>query len=695
MNMLEDVLTHSKTNKKDLYLFKRLMKYARPYLVQMIISFILLAIVVGVELIQPILVAKGIDSIITKYGTPYTLVSGDEDILLENIVEFNGKRFVKDPTNKYPDNLKARIVLIGNDYYFIEGLTKVQLDLLEENEDKGLTLIDGKYIKTGTNRFEVSKLTEDDIKLLRKQDFDSLIRFALLFVIVVLLGSGVQYIQALLLQYTGQRIVYEIRVDVFSHIQRMEINFFDSTPIGKLVTRVTNDTETINEMYTSVIINSVKNIFILIGIIIAMISFNFKLSLITYSVIPILIIATIIFRRYSKIVFREVRENVAKVNAFLSEHISGMRIIQVFAREKCKYEEFFDINSKLNKANKNQITAFSIYGPLIYVLKIISTAIIIYFGGKYVLSGIMTIGTLIAFTQYISRFFHPVQQLAEQFNVFQSAMSSAERIFGLLDRKPKLADDNDTIALDEIKGDIEFKNVWFGYKEGEWVLRDVSFKVNAGEMVAFVGATGAGKTTILNLIGKYYDIQKGEILIDGVNIKTIKTASLRRNIGQMLQDVFLFTGNIESNIKLRNSEISDEDMIESSKYVNAHKFIKKLPKQYKEKVYERGATLSAGQRQLISFARTLARKPSILILDEATANIDTETEKLIQDALYKIMEGRTTLAVAHRLSTIQHSDKIIVMHKGRVREMGSHKELLDKKGLYYNLVQLQYEGIEG
>lgn len=692
MKSINNIFGKDKENKKDMYLFKRLMKYAKPYMLHIIISFLLLGVVVGVELVQPVLIAKSIDSIITKYDVPYSILTDEESNLMDNTVVFNGKRIIKDPTNKYKDNLKARIILWKDNYYFIEGLTKSQVDDLKK--EKKLSVTEDNFFEIGKKRFKAIKLTQNDLKLLRKEDFNSLIKLAILFVAIILLGSIVQYIQSLLLQYTGQKIIYEIRLDVFSHVQKMEIEFFNSRPIGRLVTRVTNDTESINEMYTSVITNSLKNIFLLIGIVIAMVSFNLKLSLLTYTVIPVLMVSTLIFRKYSKIMFREVRENISRVNAFLSEHISGMKIIQVFAKEDQKYNEFYKVNNQLNKANKNQIKAFSIYGPSIYFLRIAATAIIIYFGGKYVLAGIMTIGTLIAFTQYISRFFHPVQQLAEQFNVFQAAMASAERIFGLLDRKPKLEDKKDAIKLDTVEGTIEFKNVWFAYKKDEWILKDVSFKVNSGETAAFVGATGAGKTTILNLIGKYYRIQKGEIKIDGINIEDINTECLRKNIGQMLQDVFLFTGNIESNIRLRDTDISTEDMLDASKYVNSHSFIQKLPNKYKEKVFERGATLSSGQRQLLSFARTLARKPSILILDEATANIDTETEKLIQDALYRIMEGRTTLAVAHRLSTIQHSDKIIVMHKGRVKEIGSHQELLDKKGLYYNLVQLQYADMD-
>lgn len=690
MNIIEDVFIENKEKGRDFYLFKRLMKYAKGYVLHIFASFILLALVVGVELLQPVLVAKGIDGIITKYNVPYTIINEENEELFENVIHFNGKTLIKDPINKDRNSLKARVIIINDSYYFVEGLTAEEIDILIDKESEGLEIINNKLM-IKNKEFNLLKLNENDLKILRSEDFKNLIKFSFLFAFVILLGSVVQYVQALLLQYTGQKIIYKIRMDVYSHIQQMEIDFFNNQPIGKLVTRVTNDTETLNEMYTSVIINSVKNIFVLIGIIIVMIGFNLRLSLLTYSVIPVLIIATIVFRKYSKVIFREVRENLAKVNAFLSEHISGMKIIQVFAKEEQKYKEFVNISGKLNKSYKNQITAFSIYGPTIYFLRIIATSIIIFFGGKYVISGVITIGTLVAFTQYISRFFHPVQQLAEQFNVFQSAMASAERIFGLLDRESNLKVDENSIDLENIKGDIEFKNVWFKYKDDEWILKDVSFKVNAGETVAFVGATGAGKTTILTLIGRYYDIQKGDILIDGINIKKINPRSLRKFIGQMLQDVFIFTGDIESNIKLRDENIRKEDVINASKYVNADKFIDKLPKKYKERVYERGSTLSAGQRQLLSFARTLVRKPSILILDEATANIDTETEKLIQDALIKIMKGRTTLAVAHRLSTVQHSDKIIVMHKGRIKEIGNHNQLLQKKGLYYNLVKLQYQ----
>jgi len=390
-------------------------------------------------------------------------------------------------------------------------------------------------------------------------------------------------------------------------------------------------------------------------------------------------------------IHREIRSKISALNAFISEHVSGMKIVQILAVENEIFDNFKNENEKLKKEHIKQLFTFAIYNPTNFLMNITATSILLWFGGKMVIEGTITIGTIVIFQRYISKFFEPIQELAEQLNIIQSAAAASERIFGLLDEEPEIKDGDNAIEMKRFKGSIEFKIVWFSYKKDEWILKDVSFIVNPGESVAFVGATGAGKTTIQNLICRYYDIQRGEILIDGINIRDIKVSDLRKNIGQMLQDVFLFSGDIKSNIRLQNENITDEEIVESSKYVNADSFISKLDDKYDEHVIENGAAFSAGQRQLISFARTLAFKPDILILDEATANIDTETEALIQDALKKIMKGRTTLIVAHRLSTIQNSDKIIVMHKGEIREEGTHQELLTKKGIYYKLYQLQYE----
>lgn len=511
------------------------------------------------------------------------------------------------------------------------------------------------------------------------------------FLGVIIFSLALSYAQAMILAYIGQKIIYNIRLDVFKHLHKLSINFFNNNPIGRLVTRATNDIETLNEMYTSVIVNILKSICILIGIIVTMLMYNVKLSLLTFTVIPFIIIFTAIFSKTSKKTYREIRGKISALNAFVSEHVSGMKIVQIFAVENKMLDRFKKKSEELREKHMKQITIFAVYNPSAYMLNIVALILLIWFGGKLYLAGEITIGTIVIFQRYIGKFFEPIQEFAEQLNIIQSASASAERIFNLLDEEPEIKDSENAIEITDLKGEIEFKNVWFAYNEDEWILKDVSFKVKPGQNVAFVGATGAGKTTIQNLISRYYDIQKGEILIDGINIKNIKVDSIRMHIGQMLQDVFLFTGDIKSNIRLRNENITDDEVIEAAKYVNADGFISKFNKKYNEPVIERGASFSAGQRQLLSFARTLAFKPNILILDEATANIDTETESLIQDALGKIMKGRTTLVVAHRLSTIQNADKIIVMHKGRIIEEGTHQELLTNHGMYYKLYKLQYE----
>lgn len=501
------------------------------------------------------------------------------------------------------------------------------------------------------------------------------------------------YAQAMILARTGQKIIYNIRSQIYKHLTRLSLSFFTRNPIGRLVTRVTNDTEALNEMYTSVIVNILKSIFVLFGIIFTMIRYNLRLSLLTFTVIPFIIISTFTFKKVSRKNHREIRSKISALNAFISEHVSGMKIVQIFAVENAIFDKFKSRNEELKNDHMKQLFTFAIYNPTNYLMRIVAYCILLWFGGKMVIEGRISIGTIVIFQNYITKFFEPIQQLAEQLNIIQSASAASERIFILLDEEPEIKDSENALEIDSFKGSIEFKRVWFAYKEDEWILRDVSFKANPGESVAFVGATGAGKTTIQNLICRYYDIQKGQILIDGIDIKDIKVSSLRSNIGQMDQDVFLFSGDIKSNIRLKKDDISDQEIIEASKYVNADSFISKYEDKYDHRVIESGAAFSAGQRQLISFARTLAFKPDILILDEATANIDTETEVLIQDALKKLMKGRTTLIVAHRLSTIQNSNKIIVMHKGRIREEGTHQELLSEKGLYYKLYKLQYEHV--
>jgi ABC-type multidrug transport system fused ATPase/permease subunit len=549
----------------------------------------------------------------------------------------------------------------------------------------------GDVVDKFLSRYSGANANTVDAGITQQSNIQGVIKVSLVYLSTVAVVFVLGYAQAMILARAGQKIIYNIRMEIFTHLNDLSISFFNKNPIGRLVTRVTNDTEALNEMYTSVIVNILKSLFVLIGVVITMFNYNAKLSLLTFTVIPFIAVFTFVFESTSKKIYREIRSKISALNSFISEHVSGMKIVQIFAVENEIFDKFKTENEELKKENIKQLFAFSIYNPTNYLMNITAVSILLWFGGKMVMEGAVSIGTIVVFQRYISKFFEPIQELAEQLNVVQSAMAASERIFGLMDEVPEVMNSENAVEVDGFKGSIEFRNVWFSYKEDEWILKDVSFKVNPGESVAFVGATGAGKTTIQNLICRYYDIQKGEILIDGINIKDIKVSDLRKNIGQMLQDVFLFSGNIKSNIRLQNENITDEEIIEASKYVNAHNFISKLPNQYDEHVIENGAAFSAGQRQLISFARTLAFKPDILILDEATANIDTETEVLIQDALKKLMKGRTTLIVAHRLSTVQNSSKIIVMHKGEIREEGTHQELLSNKGIYYKLYKLQYE----
>lgn len=511
------------------------------------------------------------------------------------------------------------------------------------------------------------------------------------FLVILIIANAVQYFQQLILQKVGQKTVVALRNEVFNHIENLSIGQINQVPVGKLVTRVTNDTNTISEMYTNVAVNLIKNVMYLIGIIIMLFVLSVKLSLFVMLVVPIVFIATVIFRKYSRASYRRVRANVSEVNAFLSENLSGMKITQIFNQETKKKNEFKGHSLKLRNSYLKEIMVFGIYRPIVYFLSMVGIIIALFLGYQEVITGAITAGLLFTYYMYVGDFFEPIQQLAEQFNTLQSAFASAEKVFDVLDTKPDIEDEKDAIELKSFSGAIEFKDVWFSYIPNEWVLKGISFKVNPGDTVAFVGATGSGKTTILGLIVRNYEIQKGEILIDGMDIKKIKRSSLRRHIGQMLQDVFLFSGTILENITLRDDSITRDEVISASEYVGANTFIDKLPDRYDHVVLERGNNFSSGQRQLISFARALVYKPSLMILDEATANIDSETEELIQESMEKMMNISTMLIVAHRLSTIQHSDKIIVMQKGEIKEEGSHQALLKLKGLYYNLYQLQYD----
>lgn len=522
-------------------------------------------------------------------------------------------------------------------------------------------------------------------------DFNGVKKTAFLY-LVVLIGSFIcNFLQTWILQLTGQSIIYNIRQEVFEHVHKLSLRFFDITPVGRIVTRITNDVEALNEMYANILVKLLRNVVKIIGLAIVMLSLNLRLSIYAFILLPFIIGLTLLFKSISRATYRVARTKLTIINTYLSEHLSGMKLIQIFAREKEKFEEFKEKNNELFRANYKEMMVFAIFRPSIYILSVVALIIILGVGGDSVIKGTISIGTLYVFVQYIGSFFEPIQELAEQLGTLQSAMASAEKIFTIIDEEPLVVNPANPKRVPEVKGRIEFEHVWFAYEGENWILKDVSFVIEPGKRAAFVGATGAGKSSILNLIGRYYDIQKGRITIDGIDIKELDTDQLRKAIGQVQQDVFIFTGDIKSNIRLKNEDITDEEIKKAATYVNAANFIENLNNAYEEEVTERGATLSAGQRQLLSFARTLAYDPSILVMDEATANIDTETEQLIQEALEKLMQGRTTIMVAHRLSTIQHADKILVMHKGEVRETGTHQELLYQNGIYRKLYDLQLQ----
>ena len=600
----------------------------------------------------------------------------NDDIVLKSNTKHPFLRLLKYGLPYTGGFLLAFILILGSVF-----LTLYQPRLLGQAVDEFI----GKYAEISASGLSVEALKE-----LRAADLDGVIKLGLTYMGAVVATMILTYLEAVILSSVSQKIIFNIRNDLFGHLNKLHIGFFNDNPVGRLVTRVTNDCETVSELFMNVIVNMLRGIFVLVGIMAVMLNYNVRLSLHIFIVLPIVAVATFIFTTTTKKIYRRIRSLISELNGFVAERVMGIRVVQAFAAEEDVEKDFRERTENLRKINMKQLAAFAFYSPVTYVMNITALGILIVMGGNMVLEGIVTVGTLVTFQRYISQFFQPIEELAEQFNTIQSAKACAERIFWLLDTEPEIVDADDAVSMKDIEGKIEFKNVWFSYKEGEWVLKDVSFTVNPGERVAFVGATGAGKTTIQSLICRYYDIQKGQILIDGVDIRKIKLDDLRGHIGEMLQDVFLFSGNVKDNIRL-NEDLTDEEIKKAAETVNASKFIENLPDKYEHEVIERGASFSAGQRQLLSFARTLASKPSVLILDEATANIDTDTEILIQDALQKLMEGRTTLIVAHRLSTIRNVDNIIVMHKGEIVEQGNHQELLARGGMYYKLYKLQYE----
>ena len=571
---------------------------------------------------------------------------------------------------------------------------------------------------------------------LSSQPLTGIAQIALIYVGLLAFSFFLEFLQTYFMQWTGQKVMFDLRSEIFRHLQRMHIGFFDKNPVGRLVTRVTTDVDALNEMFTAGVVSIFEDVFVLAGILIIMLEMNWKLALITFAVLPLIFWATMVFRDKVRDSYRRIRIAIARINSYLQEHVSGMIVLQLFNREKRAYKRFSEINASHMEAFKDAILAYSLYYPVVEVLSSIAVASIVWYGGNQILSHVsaasivigskgmhvvespMTLGVLVAFMQYAQRFFRPIQDLSEKYNILQSAMAASERVFKLLDTKAEVVSAASTRKA-RGAGRIDFDHVWFAYRtvpaeekgseaarvagadlssqkpgEPDWVLQDVSFSIEPGETVAVVGHTGAGKTTLISLLIRLYDVQQGAIRIDGVDIKEMDLDDLRRRFGIVLQDPFLFTGTVEGNIRLGTKRISDADVERAAEEVNIAEFIRTLPRGFKEEVRERGSTLSTGQKQLISFARALAHDPKILILDEATSSVDTETEFRVRDALTRMVEGRTSLIIAHRLSTIQRADKIIVMHKGHVREIGSHQQLLAKRGIYYKLYQLQYKDQE-
>ncbi|WP_270246455.1 ABC transporter ATP-binding protein [Coprococcus sp. AM11-30B] len=655
---------------------KRLLSYLKPHKWVMTLATVLVLFIIAVELYRPIIIGNAIDQYINGYYHPYV----EADVSAPDAINWNGLVLSRNQAVSTADSASFYQIFLWKDHYYMaENLTRSECTALQNADTSVLK----SYVREGAQ-----KLTSNDLKVLRQNDFKGILKAGILFLLLLFSGFFLNLADTWLLQKMGQQIVYKLREETFTHIHSLSLSFFNITPVGKLVTRVSNDTEAVNELFSTILVKLFKNVVKIIGYAVVMLSINVKMAGISFLLLPLVAILTFVFRHLSRKAYQITRNKITELNTFLSEHISGMKLIQIFAREKEKYSEFEGKSMELYRANFREIMTFAIFRPSIYMVSVIAMILVIRTGSLSVLNGNLSLGTLFVFITYISSFFEPIQELSEQLGTLQSSIASAEKIFSVLDVKPEIVSPADPAPVN-ILGEIEFRHVWFAYEEENYILKDVNFVIHPGEKAAFVGATGAGKSTILNLIGRYFDIQKGQILIDGIDIHEIDLDVLRGAIGQVQQDVFIFTGDIKSNISLNNEEISPDAVRRAAEIVNADPFIQKLPHGYDEPVTERGSTLSAGQRQLLSFARTLAYDPKILVLDEATANIDTETETLITQALARLMDGRTTIMVAHRLSTIQHADKIIVMHHGEIKESGTHQELLAKDGLYKKLYELQ------
>lgn len=658
----------------DWQIMKKLSVFTKPYMKLLIICATLLILVTAIDLIKPVLIKVAIDDHINGYQRQWYEVShaakGQKEVVLE------GRHFVRADWLKSPEAQARRYTLVHleSKAYLVKGYD-------EEKTYRSLSDLKGSEYRT---------LTQSQWQLFRSQDKNGVYQLALFYFVLILIGFLLTYVQLLLLNHVSQKLICDMRAHLFDHLMKLPLSFYDKNPVGRLVTRVTNDMKNISDMYTDVLINLLNDLLLLLGTLVIMLTLNWRLALIALSTVPLVTLASYWFRIKAREAHREVKAKIARINATLSENISGMRIVQLFHREEDVASEFDEINRDHLKSSLKELQVFGVFRPSMNLLYTLSLTLLIWYSAPKVLLGHIELGVLFALINYTDQFFKPIFDLSEKFNILQSAMASSERVFMLLEENVHEEEGQLSIPKEAVEGHVVFEDVSFAYTEGEPVLKHIDLKIEAGQTVALVGATGSGKTTMMSLLSGLYPVKQGRILIDGHDINDFSKKSLRKLIGIVLQDVFLFAGNIKDNISLGDAQFSEEEIREKATYVNADAFIHKLSKGYDEVVYERGSTLSTGQRQLLAFARALVYNPKILVLDEATASIDTETEHQITDAIEKLTKGRTTIVIAHRLSTIQNADQIVVLHKGRIREVGTHETLLKQGGLYYDLYRLQY-----